>query len=136
MRRLLICLVVLALGFAATGCNGNTYAPDNCSLVLAGAVEYGQIPDVGWVLWDASIESFPGLHKARYFCRALTLAYGGQFVNFYIEDYDQVLGGDGTYTPTLASYTTTRWDFPGGAQWCSGQRVPYYIGQTCTDHGL
>jgi hypothetical protein len=128
-------LAVGVLGFAATGCNGNIDAADNCSLVLAGAVEYEEIPDVGWTLWDAYKDSTSVPNAAVYNCRGLTLAYGGVFVVYTVLDRDPILGGDGGYSVLSGpSYETDRYNLGGTAVWCSGHRVyPHAVGEKCSD---
>lgn len=140
MRRPLA-LVLIALGLAATtltGCNGNTNAADNCSLVLQGAAQNGTIPNVGWALYDAAYVDWPGDGSPyTYNCRGITLAYGGYYVRFVIHDGDTTYGGgDGTYAIPLGPvYEQTWYPLNNHAVLCQGHQVPLHLGEDCGDHG-
>jgi hypothetical protein len=134
ITRLLVAGVFGAIAMGLTGCNGNIDPADNCSLVLAAAVEYEQVPDLGWTLWDAYGSNI--LSGSRlYACRGLTLAYGGMFIVYFVQDRDAIMGGDGGYQIWAGPYyETERYDMTGTAVFCSGHRVAAHSpGDTCQD---
>jgi hypothetical protein len=129
-------LAVVLLAATATGCNGNGDASDNCSLVLAAAVQYGQIPNVNWTLYESSYTEWPDHLPFKYACRGLTLDYpGGIFVRYGISDNDADYGGDDSYDILYGPiYETIYFPLPGSADWCEGHHVDLHPGADCGDH--